>query len=215
MMCSMKTLAAVAVLTIGAGAAHATAYTTTQTGAVADFQASQFTFGGNHYDRFLLPLSGLDSSNAFTVSQGDTIDATVRLDGLYTIPTSQLYTNVLQIFTGSTFPSENTGVDGTFTFYNGGSAVASFNYFSTTSGSLASYAANFPPGNGAFTFDSFTNAVHINDLVTPATLDGGYFFYDLVSSAAPEPATWAMMLVGLGLAGGALRARARAKTATA
>ena len=149
------------------------------------------------------------------MSLGDTINATVTLDGLYTVPQSQLYTNFLQFFTGSAFPSENTGVDGTFTFYNGGTQVASFSYFSTTSGSLASYTANFPPSNGAFTFDSFTNAVHINDLATPATLDGGFLFYDLVSSAAPEPATWAMMLVGLGLAGGALRARARAKTATA
>ena len=211
----MKALAAVAGLTIGASTAHATVYTTTQTGAVANFQASQFTFGGNHYDRFILPLSGLDSSNAFTVSLGDTIDATVTLDGLYTIPTSQLYTNILQIFTGSGFPNENTGVDGTFTFYNGGTQVASFNYSSTTSGSLASYTANFPLNNVAFTFNSFTNAVHINDLATPATLDGGYFFYDLVSSAAPEPATWTMMLVGFGLVGGALRARAKAKTATA
>ena len=63
---SMKTLAAAAVLTIGAGAAHATAYTTTQTGAIADFVSFSFNSGGNHYDRFQLPLSGLDSSNALT-----------------------------------------------------------------------------------------------------------------------------------------------------
>lgn len=212
---SLKSLAALAALTIAASGAHAATYTVTQTGAIADFQASQFDFGGNHYNRFILPLSGLDSSNAFTVSQGDSIDATVTLDGAYTIPQSQLYTNILQIFTGSAFPNENTGVDGTFTFFDGLTQVASFGYSSTTSGDLASYAANFPPNNGAFTFDSFTNDLVINTLATPATVDGGYFFYDLVSHAVPEPATWAMMLVGLGMVGGAMRSRGAAKTATA
>lgn len=212
---SMSFLAAMAVAAMGAASAQATTYDVNLTGSVADFSASQFTFNGDHYDRFILPLSGLDSSNAFTILQGDSIDSTVTLDGAYTIPTSQLYTNILQIFTGSSFPSENTGVNGTFEFFDGTTQVASFGYSSSTSGQLSSYAANFPPSNGAFTFDSFTNQVSITSLPTPATVDGSYFFYDLVSSATPEPAAWAMMLIGFFGLGAVLRARRTPATAIA
>ena len=210
----LKGLTTAAVIAIGAGQAQATTFSDSLSGAVADFQHSSFDFGGNHYERYVLPLSGLDSSNSFTVSMGDTIDSTVTLDMPYTIPMSELYTNILEIHSGSNFPNEPTGVDGTFTFFLAGSPVASFTYSSTTSQQLASYTANFPPNNGALTWDSFTNDFTINTLATPATLDGSLFFYDLVSNSVPEPATWAMMLVGFGVVGGAMRAQSRAKAAS-
>jgi len=92
--------------------------------------------------------------------------------------------------------------------------VASFSYSSTTSNQLASYAANFPPANTGFTFDSFTNVATINTLATPATVDGSYFFYDLVSSAAPEPAAWMVMILGIGGVGAAAREQRRKRTTT-
>ena len=137
------------------------------------------------------------------------INSTVTLDQSYTIPASQLHTDFLQYFFGSNFPNENTGVDGTFTLYNQGSVVATYGYGSTTSNALASYAALFPPLNGAVTFDSFTNVFTIDTLATPATIDSSAFEYALVSPGVPEPATWGLMIVGLGLAGGAMRRRAR------
>ncbi len=210
---SIKFLAGVAVAAIAATSAQATVYTVNLTGLVSNFSASNFDFGGNHYDRFILsPLSGLDPSNAFTVSQGDTIDATVTLDTAYSIPTSISYTNILQIFTGSSFPAENTAVSGTFTFYDLGSPVATFSYGSTTSGQLASYAANFPPTNAGFTFDSFTNDTLITSLPTPATVDGSYFFYDLVSPATPAPEPITLSLFGAGLLGTAALRRRKKKT---
>ena len=65
-------------------------------------------------------MSGLDASNAITVSQGDVINSTVTLDASYTIPTSYSHTYFLQYLTGSAFPSENTGSTGTITFFNAG-----------------------------------------------------------------------------------------------
>jgi hypothetical protein len=210
----LKSLIAAGVVAIGAGQAQATTFDRSLTGVVANFSESQFNFSGLHFDRFDLPLSGLDSSDSFTVAQGDIINEIVTLDTPYTIPTSMVRTDILQYLTGSSFPSENTGVDGTFTFFLGGSQVGSFGYSSTTSSSLASFAANFPPNNGAFTWDSFTNGFTINTLATPATLDGSFFEYELASTPVPEPAAWAMMLVGFGLIGGAMRTQSRAKTAT-
>lgn len=102
---------------------------------------------------------------------------------------------------GSSFPAENTGVSGTFNFYNGGVTVETLPYISTTSSQLSSYAVA-PPGN-PFTFDSFTVALNINTLATAATLNGAAFDYGLVGNV-PEPSTWALMLLGfagLGFAG--------------
>jgi hypothetical protein len=199
---------AIAAILALASQASATTYSLDLTGDTSGFTESMFEFNGSHYDEFSLALSGLNSSNAITVSQGDTIESTVDLNAIYTIPASQQHTDFLQYLTSSTFPNENTGVDGTFNLYDLGVEVASYGYSSTSSGILASYAALFPPQNGAIQFDSFTNDLTINDLATPATLDGSSFEYALVSPGVPEPASWALMLVGFGVTGGLVRRRA-------
>jgi hypothetical protein len=183
------------------------------TASTANFSESQFDFNGQHYDRFYVDLSGLSQDNAFTVSQGDSINNTVTFDNEVTIPGSEDHTNLLQDLTGSTFEDENTGVTGTMDFYDHGVLVASFDYTSTTSGLLSSYAAVFPPSNTAFTFDSFTNDFLIYDLADSARLDGSDFFYDLVSdNVVPEPGTLALVAAGLAVFG-ALRLRKSTKSA--
>lgn len=47
-------------------------------------------------------------------------------------------------------------------------------------------------------------------LVARMETDGGSAAYKVTYSAAPEPATWAMLIAGFGLAGAALRSRRRA-----
>jgi len=77
---SLKPVAAAVALLACAATAQATTFPVTLTGTVASFTESHFNFGGNHYDRFILPLSGLNPDSAFTASVGDTISSTVTLD---------------------------------------------------------------------------------------------------------------------------------------
>lgn len=188
---------------------QAASYVVDLTGNVAGFSNFTIDFGGLHFDEYFLTLSGLDDSNAITVVQGDDIFATVTLDALYTIPVSQVRTDLLQYFFGSGFTGNGTAVDGSFNFYDGATLVASFNYSSSTANQLSSFAAVFPPDNGAFSFDSFTNAVTVSILDAPATLNGSAFNYALVSDirAVPEPASWALMIGGFTLVGTAMRRR--------
>ena len=184
----------------GLSTSQAAVFNLSLTGQVANFVESQFDSGGTHVDEFDLALSGLDPSNAITVSQGDEIDSTVTLDSTYTIAASQLQTNLLHFLFGSNFPAEPTEVgSGTFTFYDGVTPVLTLNFGSSTFGALVGFAFTLPPNNGAFTFDSFTDDYTITNLATPATLDSSEFTYQLLSTAVvPEPATWVMMLIGFG-----------------
>jgi len=203
-------IAAVGTATLLAGQASATTFDLTLSGQTANFQNIQQDCCGYHYNQFLLFLSGLDSSNAITVSQGDIISATVTLDSPFTTPASTGFTDYNLFLFGSAFPPQNTGTgNGTFTLFNGGFQVASFGIGATTSDQIAGAGDLFPPNTGALTFDSFTSVFEITDLATPATLDGAGLLVSAAdpTSAAPEPATWAMMVGGFGAIGFALRRR--------
>jgi choice-of-anchor C domain-containing protein len=66
---------------------------------------------------------------------------------------------------------------------------------------------------GAFTFVG-TGAVETIKLQATVPGNGGVFFDNVSVAAVPEPATWALMIGGFGLAGAALRRR-RTASATA
>ena len=82
--------AAVAMATFAiAGVAKAAADTLDLTGVVADSTYGTANFGGTSYSTWMLPLSGLDVTNAITVSQGDHIDGNIDLDQAFTVKIPQ------------------------------------------------------------------------------------------------------------------------------
>ena len=102
---------------------------------------------------------------------------------------------------------------GTFTVNNGSNIVLSQAGGSSTSGFLAATTDIYPPDNGMITFDSFNVSFTINTLMTPASVHRAVFEYGLVNdnananAAVPEPASWALMLLGFGGLGAALRSQ--------
>lgn len=204
--------ALVAVTSLGATIASANqlggTYTVSLTGQVANFNYFSFNGGTTHYDQGAVTLSGLGGGNAITVNQGDTIDVTLTLDHPFTVPASQRLTAHIINLTGPGFPTGGTASIGTMDFLLGGAnVISSPSTFATTSGQVGDVAVFFPHLNGQLTFDTIIADFTINTLNGPATLDTATYYYTLFSSAAPEPTSWAMMILGVAGIGVALRRR--------
>jgi PEP-CTERM motif len=214
-----RLLLAASAIALSVAHAQATTFDLALTGVVAD---GTYASGNNilgHYDAWFLTVSGLDSTNAITVSQGDMIDAAVTLDTLFTIPASIERTVFSLILTGSSFdPAIYTNTSGTTSFFNGSSQVAGGpSIDNSDSGQLANSVIFFPPNNTAITFDSVASNFTITALSEQQSLDGAFIEYVLFSPTVPEPSTWAMMLAalgGLGLAASRRRARTSARHRT-
>lgn len=210
--------AAAAVCALWGAAAQAATYDIFLTGSPATGGYSSQDIGANHYDQFNMSLSGVDGNNPLTLAEGDIVNATVTFDALFTVPASVTFTSFGLYFGNSAgFPAGDVGVDGSFTFYNGASVVASNSSGTGTSGQVIHSAIFFPPFNGAFTFDSFTATFEVLDLPDTVTLDYSGFTYTRAdigggSGGVPEPGAWVLMIAGFGGAGAMLRRR-RAITA--
>lgn len=194
------------------GQVQAATHAVSLQGNVANFTNLQQDTSGLHLDRYFFPLSFsslsvFGSYDPITVAQGDTINAVVTFDQLLTIPSAPLRTDFFQFYSGEGFTGGPTTVSGTLNFFSGGELVKSLDYESSSAFQLASWGIAFAPDNDSFSFDSFTNDLTIVTLDQPATLTGSVFNYNLVSTAVPEPATWALMITGFGLIGGAARRR--------
>jgi hypothetical protein len=74
-----------------------------------------------------------------------------------------------------------------------------------------------PDGNGDQS-QGFTVSYHFNDAVNSVTFTSGdqnAFEFDKLAGGVPEPASWALMILGFGGAGAALRGRRRLASLTA
>ena len=203
-----KRLIAVAVLTLGVGHAQAAIFDINLVGTVSQGAFNSWDGGTplTHYDQWSLALSGFDS---FTVSNGDTINATITLDQSFTIPASVQLTSFLFTMSGTSFPAGDTGTKGTTSFFLDGVLGATGSAGTGTSTQLANSVVFFPPNNTPITFDSLTSNFTISTLGQPATLETAAISYTLFSPTAPvpEPESYAMLLAGLGLMGAIARRR--------
>ncbi|MBS0332858.1 MAG: PEPxxWA-CTERM sorting domain-containing protein, partial [Proteobacteria bacterium] len=173
--------------------------------------------GGRQFDTGVLVLSSDDLP--ITVQAGDTVTAYLTLDAPLTVPASVSITSLALDLFGQDFPGGDVVTqNNVMSFSLAGSTVLSGGGagFSTgTSGALIEGVDLFPPNNGAFSFDQAQFSFTVDTLSGPATLTGGQFAYENFDgpAAAPEPAAWALMLLGFGGLGAMLRSRRRAAVA--
>ena len=210
-------LALAAACTLWAGSAQAaTIHNLVFSGTIANGNFSSQDFGPNHFDQWLLGLDDTLQNLPITVEVGDTINATITLDQLFTVPGSVDVTVFGFTLGGAGFPGGNTETNASFDFFNGAALVKSGSSLTGTSGQIAAGVAFFSPNNGAFSFDSLTTSFTITELSGPAIVDYASIDYALLSPiAVPEPTTWAMMIIGFGGVGALLRRSRRDRGLTA
>jgi hypothetical protein len=164
---------------------------------------------GSHYTNWELALSGLDSSNSFSVAVGDTINVTIQLDHSFLFPAPPVS---FQSFTfwlkGS--PSAigfNTTTEVNLTPLNGANAGPT--YSSTGCGAGSSVGASpflcasaFYSNISPIQFDSLLLSMQVISLTSPFVVNGTYFSWNL-QTPVPEAPTLALMLLGMSLVLGA------------
>lgn len=201
-------VAFVAACTMWAGSAQAATHALNLTGVVGDIFYFPQEVPPLHFDRYFLQLQGISPSQSINVSVGDFIETNVTLDEVLTVPASVDFTNFSVFLSGSKIPAINTAARADFIFYDeNGLSVKTYTSPIRTTSSQIPAVAFFPfPDNGAFQFKSFTSIIEITTLGQTVTLDRAVILYDLASPAAvPEPATWAMMIIGFGGVGALMR----------
>lgn len=216
-MLSMRTVGfAAAALLMGAGTASAaTTFTLDLTGSA--FSTFTQDVPGFHLDRGIQEYGGLDASHTLTVGKGDTVEATILFDTAYTIPGSVDLTSVSLNLSNDAFPGGLTHVFGETHFFLEGVEVIGGKSDGLTTGQFANGIGFAPPNNGPIKFDKITSTFKIDqydgDPVTLTRATGIYTLFTAVPvtpiDPVPEPGAWALMILGFGGVGTAVRSRRR------
>ena len=207
---------ALAATSLLATPAMATTFVLNLKGTVSDGTFNSFSFGGNTYHTWFLPLNGI---SPFNLNPGDEIQANITLDQSFTVPASG------QMFIGVNF-QQNPGdvqsittpiTNGNMKFFNSGPTGLVSNTVPVGCGNCIA-GITFLGNHGPVSFNSvFTDitvsAVDPNFLINGASIS--YQLSDPFIQAVPEPAAWALMAVGFGLVGGAIRRRERVQVSFA
>lgn len=186
--------ALIALPTVG----QATTHTLTLTGDISALTTNNFTAGATFYETGQLALSGF---RPFVMQDGDDVAVTVTITGgAFTLPIRQ------NMFFGLNFSDILGGLqpttasaNGQFSFNSGplvgagcGNCTSLISYQSSAPLSFSSLAAT-----GVFNVNSDYD---INSISVSYQADGP-------AVAVPEPATWALMISGFGMAGAMFRRR--------
>jgi hypothetical protein len=190
-----------------ASASHAATFVLSLSGDPTGGTYGSFVVGGSQYHTFSLDL-GLGDATPFTINSGDEIQTTISLASLLTVPNGTDFQFLGVNFNGSTNPS-GPSTTGSFTFSGLTGSVS--NPTSNNCGNCLSDLFG-QPGNGAFSFTGLYSDVVVQTLSAPFTINDvtlSYQVNDLAAAVVPEPATWAMMLVGVFGMGAVLRSSRR------
>jgi hypothetical protein len=151
---------------------------------------------------FALPTKLIESGSLsltgftpFAVQAGDTLTFTILLNGELSIPARP------EMLLGLDFDTSFAGgksLSGMLTFNNG------FEGGGACVNCLAVIVDL--PSDQSFSYSALTGTATIDVLDAPAEIDSIRLTYQL-TTVVPEPATWATMIGGFGLAGAALRRR--------
>jgi hypothetical protein len=216
----LAALAAASVVAAWGGSALADVYTLNLSSGAPSFSVSDS--GGVTTQRYDFAASGVDPLNPPVVQVGDEVIINFSFSGgPITLPGTS-YIDVTSFYlTGPGFPLGDSATQGSTTLFLGGlggSVVASgsegdaINFGTTTSDGVASDQV-FGSPVGPLTFDAISTDFVIQR-IAGSTDPGTFGTLSQVSisadsrshDAVPEPASWALMLVGFGGMGTVLRA---------
>ena len=177
---------------------QATTHTLALTGDISGLMTNNFTFGTTFYETGQLALSGF---RPFVMQDGDTVDVSVTITGgAFTLPVRQ------NMFFGLNFSDILGGAQpttasatGQFSF-NGGPSVGAGCGNCT---SLISSQNSMPL---SFSTLAATGTFNVSSDYDISSISVSYQV-DSPAVAVPEPATWALMISGFGMAGAMFRRR--------
>jgi len=202
----LTAVTAATVCAFSAGFAQAESYTLELAGDAANLTTDSFVSGANQVSLSSLVLDGFLAP--IDLEQGDMLSATVTiLGGPLVVPASPFQFFGFEV-RGPDDPQFDTSPGAksvwavTVSFFLGAVLVDS----SASGCSNCSFAAVFRTPGASFSFDRIQVEGTFENLTSPYTISSAEFRYQL-SQPVPEPATWAMWLAGLGLAGAAARRR--------
>jgi hypothetical protein len=197
-------LAIATAFTLAAAPAGAATYTLNLSGSVANTTTNSFTYNGSIYYTGALVL---DAFAPFTVVAGDVIEGRLTLDGPFTVPAAgeQFFGLNFQAADGSQpiGPDGSSNADGTLNFSNSmGMTGLANNSLGGSCGNCLAVIIGRIPGS-SFSFDGLTYSATITGLDQPFDLGQASISYqdrDLLA-AVPEPASWALLIGGMGFVG--------------